>query len=165
MHPPGTYACIHESIRELSYMIASWFDNRQHYTNNTAMQDCIYNFDLCPPPTKTLEPRSKHCLASLIMSSTISFAGLTSCWKVSACPSHLPLCYSWRMTYIDECRDISHEPHSAFHRFLGVLFELDIVRDLSLGREFLTARVSFWWLYSTRRTCQLTFLPHGLPMI
>jgi hypothetical protein len=45
-------------------------------------------------------------------------------------------------TYIDHGGNISHEPHSTFHRFLGVLFEFFIMWDLSFGSELLTGQVS-----------------------
>jgi hypothetical protein len=40
-------------------------------------------------------------------------------------------------TYIDHGGNISHEPHPTLHRFLGVLLEFLVMRDLSFGSEFL----------------------------
>jgi hypothetical protein len=69
-----------------------------------------------------------------------------------------------KKTYVDHSRDISHEPHPALHRLLGMFLEFYIVRDLSLGSEFLTAR-SAWSSMYTSRVDELTFPPLDLSMI
>ena len=43
---------------------------------------------------------------------------------------HLPC----RFDIVDGTSDFAHEPHTAFHRLLRVLLELDLMRDLSLRR-------------------------------